>query len=158
MNSLQDFHFTFKDKNLQEKYQTLITVPFLCEETRSAHTVCVHFTYLQKREFWQKPDYSKLHKLVCSCCEHSSSAAWCCCLLFAWLILNQCHLTRHGKYWSSFFPMPKQPLTFFPQTNSSPRSAKQPSNMNACWAPTQGSCLKRVRAFKRMISETWRIY
>lgn len=49
-------------------------------------------------------------------------------LLFAWLILYQCFLTRHGKNWSSLLPMPKQPLTFFPQTKSSPRSAKQPSN------------------------------
>lgn len=49
-------------------------------------------------------------------------------LLFAWLILNQCFLTRHGKNWSSLLPIPKQPLTFFPQTKSSPRSAKQPSN------------------------------
>lgn len=31
-------------------------------------------------------------------------------------------LTLHGKYWSSCFPMPRHPLTFLPQTNSSPRS------------------------------------
>lgn len=62
-----------------------------------------------------------------------STSAACLTLLFAWLILNQCCLTRHGKYWSSLFPMPKQPLTFFPQTKSSPRSAMQPSNISPLW-------------------------
>lgn len=37
-------------------------------------------------------------------------------------------LTLHGKYWSSCFPMPRHPLTFLPQTNSSPRSV---SNIDA---------------------------
>lgn len=49
--------------------------------------------------------------------------------LFAWLICNQCCLTLHGKNWSSLFPMPKHPLTFFPQTKSSPRSATQASSI-----------------------------
>lgn len=76
----------------------------------------VYFTYLKKS--------LQAHKL------HSTSACMVSTLLFARLILNQCRLTRHGKNWSSLFPMPKQPLTFFPQTKSSPRSAKQPSNMS----------------------------
>lgn len=76
----------------------------------------VYFTYLKKS--------FQAHKL------HSTSACMVSTLLFARLILNQCRLTRHGKNWSSLFPMPKQPLTFFPQTKSSPRSAKQPSNMS----------------------------
>lgn len=31
-------------------------------------------------------------------------------------------LTRHGKNWSSALPIPRQPLTFLPQTKSSPLS------------------------------------
>lgn len=53
-----------------------------------------------------------------------SAVCLCVCFVFC---LHQCFLTRHGKNWSSLVPMPKQPLTFFPQTKSSPRSAKQAS-------------------------------
>lgn len=107
-----------------------------CQKCQSFSTFNPHYFFFENTTKWEAKKMWWLTKCwlkkkgsnLTNRCTSSSTV-----LFFAWLILNQCHLTLHGKYWSSFLPMPKQPLTFFPQTKSSPRSAGKPSNVSAAW-------------------------